>query len=202
MPLRVLLVADDAAVVAPFQSAIRLAGHVAVASAAVNAEEALGHVSAFEANAVLMVVPFHGDDGFDLCRALQLSGPIPVVVVTDQADPRLISQCLITGVVGCIGRSATVGEIAATLSLGGTWFAAVARLRAERDSLVEQSRQLLQTLENRKLIERAKGIYMKLLGLQEAEAHRRLQQESQKRRLGLAELARKIIESDELLGRG
>jgi AmiR/NasT family two-component response regulator len=40
------------------------------------------------------------------------------------------------------------------------------------------------------------------LKIDEAEAHKRLQQESQKRRISLAELAKKIIESQDLLGGG
>ena len=46
----------------------------------------------------------------------------------------------------------------------------------------------------------AKGIFMRRLHLDEPEAHKRLQQESQRRRISLADLARKIIESEELLG--
>jgi two-component system, response regulator PdtaR len=75
-----------------------------------------------------------------------------------------------------------------------------ARRFAEHEQLAEQNRQLTQTLENRKLVERAKGIFMKRLSLDENEAHRRLQQESQKRRINVVELARKIIESEEMLG--
>jgi AmiR/NasT family two-component response regulator len=41
---------------------------------------------------------------------------------------------------------------------------------------------------------------MRRLDLDEPEAHKRLQQESQKRRISLADLAKKIIESEELLG--
>jgi two-component system, response regulator PdtaR len=48
-------------------------------------------------------------------------------------------------------------------------------------------------------VERAKGILMKRLGLDEAAAHRRLQLESQKRRISLGEIAQKIIESEKLL---
>jgi len=55
-------------------------------------------------------------------------------------------------------------------------------------------------LETRKLVEKAKGIFMKRLSLDEAEAHRRLQMESQKRRISLAEQAKKIIESDDIFG--
>ena len=70
----------------------------------------------------------------------------------------------------------------------------------ETERLIRENEQLTQTLETRKLVERAKGIFMRRLKLDEPEAHRRLQQESQKRRISLADLARKIIESEDLLG--
>jgi hypothetical protein len=43
---------------------------------------------------------------------------------------------------------------------------------------------------------------MRKLSLDEPEAHRRLQLESQKRRVPLVDLAKKIIEAEELLGGG
>ena len=70
----------------------------------------------------------------------------------------------------------------------------------EQLQLVEENQQLTQTLETRKLVEKAKGILMKRLGLDEPLAHRRLQQESQKRRISIAELAKKVIESEKLIG--
>jgi len=41
---------------------------------------------------------------------------------------------------------------------------------------------------------------MKRLSLEEPEAHKRLQQESQKRRISIGELAKRIIESEEMFG--
>jgi two-component system, response regulator PdtaR len=67
------------------------------------------------------------------------------------------------------------------------------QLRDERDELAL-------ALETRKLVERAKGILMKRLNIAEPDAHRRLQNESQNRRIPLGDVARKVIESDELLG--
>ena len=49
-------------------------------------------------------------------------------------------------------------------------------------------------------MQRAKAILMKRVRLSEDQAHRRLQQESQKRRISIAELCKKIMESDEMLG--
>ena len=70
----------------------------------------------------------------------------------------------------------------------------------EQQQLISEKESLVQTLETRKLVERAKGIFMKRMNLEEAEAHRRLQLESQKRRISIAELAKRVIESEELLG--
>jgi response regulator NasT len=70
----------------------------------------------------------------------------------------------------------------------------------EQERLIREKAELSATLETRKLIERAKGIFMKRLNLDEPEAHKRLQQESQKRRISLPELAKKIVESEEILG--
>jgi two-component system, response regulator PdtaR len=73
---------------------------------------------------------------------------------------------------------------------------------AEHEKLQQENQALSQTLEERKLVERAKGIFMRRLNLDEPEAHKRLQQESQKRRIPMGELARRIIESEEMLGGG
>jgi len=70
----------------------------------------------------------------------------------------------------------------------------------EQERLIREKAELSATLETRKLVERAKGIFMKRLNLDEPEAHKRLQQESQKRRISLPELAKKIVESEEILG--
>ena len=83
--------------------------------------------------------------------------------------------------------------LAAQMEVAVSRFHEQARLQAEKTDLV-------QTLETRKLVEKAKGVLMRRANLSEADAHKRLQQESQRRRIGLADLAKKIIESEELLG--
>ena len=67
------------------------------------------------------------------------------------------------------------------------------------EAAINEKQALSQMLETRKLVERAKAIFMRRLSLDEPTAHKRLQQESQNRRIALAELARRIIESDEML---
>jgi uroporphyrinogen-III synthase len=53
-------------------------------------------------------------------------------------------------------------------------------------------------LETRKLVERAKGILQRDLGVSEEEAYQTIQRESQQRRKSMKDLAESIILSDDL----
>jgi response regulator NasT len=56
-----------------------------------------------------------------------------------------------------------------------------------------------QTLEDRKLVERAKGLLMKALGLAEPDAFRRLQLAARERNMRLVDVARAIVEQQDIL---
>jgi response regulator NasT len=96
------------------------------------------------------------------------------------------------GVGGWLSGPATPEAIATQVELAVRWF-------DQLESLTTEKNMLSQMIETRKLVERAKAIFMRRLNLDEPTAHKRLQQESQNRRIAIAELARRIIESDEIL---
>ena len=104
--------------------------------------------------------------------------------------PRASSQ---PGVFGYLVKPVSTGSLEAQIAI------AVRRF-GDQQELTREKQHLLDTLEARKLIERAKGIFMRRLKLDESEAHRKLQLESQNRRISMAELAKKVIDSEELLG--
>jgi two-component system, response regulator PdtaR len=56
-----------------------------------------------------------------------------------------------------------------------------------------------QALEDRKLVERTKGLLMSALKLSEQDAFRRLQLTARERNLRLAEVARRVVEQQSLL---
>lgn len=75
----------------------------------------------------------------------------------------------------------------------------IQRLKARIRFLERKVEKLEDALEERKLIERAKGILMERLKLTEAEAMRRLQKESQGRNKKLAEIAHIIVQAGEII---
>lgn len=64
-------------------------------------------------------------------------------------------------------------------------------------SMKQEVDKLKETLNSRKKIEKAKGILMRQLGFDEAEAYRSMQQESMNRGISMKDLARAIIATDE-----
>lgn len=68
----------------------------------------------------------------------------------------------------------------------------VRELRAAREEAADAKRQL----ENRKAIERAKGILMRRTGLSEQEAYRILQRTSQDRSVPMVDVAREVLDSE------
>jgi uroporphyrinogen-III synthase len=65
--------------------------------------------------------------------------------------------------------------------------------------LLESEKSVLSgQLESRKIVERAKGILQRELKINEEEAYRTLQRESQQRRKSMKEIAESIILNDEL----
>lgn len=190
--LRILIVEDETLVGMGLQDQLTRLGHEVVAQAASPAE-ALEKFRQLQPDLMLVDVRLNGGDGIELAAQCLKLRRIPMIVISAFSDPELIRGAAAAGVFGYLVKPVEQGQLAAQLEVTVKRFRESEQLRLEKD-------QLAANLETRKLVERAKGIFMRRLNLDEPEAHKRLQQESQKRRISLAELAKKIIESEELLG--
>jgi len=116
----------------------------------------------------------------------------PVVVVTGVEDPGLIERSIASGVSAYLTKPVDSRELQAALGLAAARHAEFEELEAEVD-------RAQQALEDRKLVERAKGLLMSALGLSEQDAFRRLQLTARERNLRLAEVAARIVEQQTLL---
>jgi response regulator NasT len=142
---------------------------------------------------VLMDIRLDGIDGIELAARLLTLGRAPMVILSAFSDQELVDRASSAGVFGYLIKPVSPESLQAQIEVSIHRFEEHEKVLAEKDELVK-------AMETRKLVERAKGIFMKRLNLDEPEAHKRLQQESQKRRMSLADLAKKIIESEDLLG--
>ncbi|MCC6422212.1 MAG: response regulator [Phycisphaerales bacterium] len=192
--LRVLIVEEDTLVGMGLRSQLERLGHVVIGQAA-TAPEATELYRSQKPDLVLMDIRLDDTAGSELAKALLALRRVPMIIISAYSEAELIERASAAGVFGYLIKPVTLEGVQAQIEVAMRRF-------AEQESLIEKNESLMQMLETRKLVEKAKGIFMKRLGLSEADAHRRLQQESQRRRVGMDEIAKKIIESEELLGGG
>lgn len=131
-------------------------------------------------------------DGLEAAAALEQMD-IPVVIVSAYADPEYLSRSTQAGVFGYVLKPVTPEDLRVNIAVAWSRFHRQHRLRHKVDDLKT-------ALENRKLIERAKGLIMQRLNLSEPEAMKRLQKQARDSRRNMADLARAIIETDQLFG--
>ncbi len=190
--LRCLIVEDDTYVVMGLRAQLEMLGHIVVGDAA-NAAQAEKIFQEQNPDLVLMDIHLDGSDGIELSGKLLARRACPIVVLSAYGDKELVDRAAAAGVYGYLIKPVGAEALSAQIEV------AVGRFK-ERMKLVAENQNLSQSLETRKLVEKAKGIIMQRLKLSEADAHRRLQTESQKRRMNLSDVAKKIIESEEILG--
>jgi AmiR/NasT family two-component response regulator len=191
--IRVLIVEDDTLVGMGLRGQLQKLGHSVVGQAA-DAAEARAMFRAHEPQLVLLDIRLGDDDGIDLARDLLRTRRCPMIIVSAFAEKELIARATEAGVFGYLTKPVDGRMLAAQIEVAGGRFKEAEALRAE-------TAKLSQDLKTRKVMDRAKGILMKRAQLSEEEAHRRLQMESQKRRIGMAELCQRIIESEEMMGK-
>lgn len=155
--------------------------------------EAAGQRHLPESDLLVAVIP--AEDGTAIPELATLAGkhPVPVLAVSDNDDGAQLGALVEAGATSvlCIGVGSDRVRAAANTAIAT--FDRIAGL-ARR---VEQAEQ---NLEDRKRIERAKGILMRQRGISEPEAFRELQVTSMRRNESLRKVAETIIAAKELLG--
>ena len=189
---RVLIVEDETLVGMGLKKDLQRLGHVVVSQAS-TAEQARIEFRDKQPDVVLMDIRLDGADGIELAAELLAERRVPMIILSAYSEQQLIERAGAAGVFGYLIKPVSIESLQAQIEV------ALRRFQ-EHERVLAEKQELAATLETRKLVEKAKGIFMRRLNLDEPEAHKRLQQESQKRRMSIGELAKKIIESEELLG--
>ena len=197
---KVLIVEDETLVGIGLRAHLEKLGHTVIGQAD-DAAQALAMFTQHSPDLVLMDIRLdNGDaddrkdgDGIELSTKLLAIRRVPIIIISAYSDDALHARAAAAGVFGYLVKPVTREALAAQIAVVLRRFTDTETLRDERDTAT-------QSLETRKLVDRAKGILMKRLNLDEPAAHKRLQTESQKRRVSISEIAKKVIESEKLLG--
>ncbi|MEW6662723.1 MAG: ANTAR domain-containing response regulator [Bacillota bacterium] len=129
-------------------------------------------------------------DGFEVARVLDEQRVAPVILVMNE-DYYWVSLDKIkeTGIYGCLVRPLSEVSLLSQVEIAWACFQRIRRLE-------EDNRKIKETLENRKIIDRAKGLLMEQRGLSEQEAFRLLRKASMDRCLSLEKIAKAVIKGE------
>ena len=190
--MRILIAEDDPVIALALTERVRSLGHEPLGPVGDGAQ-AVAEATATRPDLYLFDIEMPELDGLEAAAELTARGlGRPVVVITGIDDRGLIERSVSTGAGAYLTKPVDTRELEAAISL------AAARA-AEREELQAEVADTKQALEERKVIERAKGLLMKALALPEPDAFRRLQLAARERNLRLVDVARAIVEQQDNL---
>lgn len=195
-PIKVLIAEDDENARSLITDLLSTLGHTIVAEVSTG-REAFERAKEVVPDVVLLDV--HMPDGSGIEAAELITQTIPGVAVVlfsgDQTLTLTDRDVTATAAIAFLPKPAPPRVLDSTIRLAAT--RAKELLAARRDA--ESAKQ---ALENRKTIERAKGILMRRTGSSEQEAYRILQRTSQDRSVPMVEIAKAVLASEpEVKGR-
>jgi AmiR/NasT family two-component response regulator len=180
---RVAIVDDHERSRAAIRAAVWAAGGE-VAGEAARQADASAMVARARPDVAVVAVGLPDGDGVQTAAEITQSPGCPVVLFTSHTRDDLVARALEAGVMAYLLKPLRAPELAPTLDLAVARFAETRRLR--------------QTLEERKVIERAKGRLMERMNLTEDEAFRRLRRAAMNSRRPMVEVARALLVSESI----
>jgi response regulator NasT len=167
-------------------------GHTVACSAATG-KELLEQCRSLPPELIITDIKMPELDGIAAVREICADVPAPVILVSAYHDPETLEQAEAAGVFAFLVKPIEGKDLGPAISVAVGRFD---ELRAVRKEAAE----LRQALEDRKIIERAKGILMTTTGIDERDAFQRLQKLSSEKNKRLVDAARMIVAIESALG--
>jgi response regulator NasT len=184
-PLKIVVVEDDPTIRQFLIESLEALGHQVIGEAATGTDM-VRTVLAAEPDVVVFDIHLPGLNGLDALRQIYQEKIVAAVAITADRDQELVHRALEEHVLAYLVKPVEAHQLGPALL--------IARARFEElRSLTEENASLRQTLQNRKVIERAKGVLMKRHRWTEAEAFRRLQRGAMNRRTAMVDLAQEVL---------
>ncbi len=164
-------------------------GHQVV-SGARTGKELVEQCREFHPDLVISHVKMPDMDGIDAAEAIYGFATIPVILVSAFHDEELIQRATSRHILAYLVKPIKDVDLGPAISVAMQRFSEFEALRTE-------AADLKQALEERKMIERAKGIVMQRTGMSDPEAFRRLQKLASSKSRKLVDVAQMIVTAEE-----
>lgn len=194
--LKVVVVEDDATIREFLKDTLENQLGYQVVGEASTGTDMVRTVLALEPDVVVFDIHLPHMDGLEGLRQIYQTRIVAAVAITADRDQALVDRAMQEHVLAYLVKPVEAHQLAPAIQVAWARFEELSSLTAENASL-------RQTLNNRKIIERAKGVLMKRHRWSEADAFRRLQRGAMNRRIPMVDLAQAILNGEEVdLGPG
>jgi two-component system, response regulator PdtaR len=192
--LRFLIADDEALHNLALTSQLEALGHQVVATAS-NGQEAVELAREKRPDMAILDIRMPVMKGPDAARKIHEGTPIPIIILSAYSDTRTVEEATRSPIFHYLVKPVDPDDLAPAI--------AVAKARFGEWQQARQEKNFLETkLEERKILERAKGILMESRQMSEQEAYRFLQKTSQDKNTPMIDLAKKILLAAPLLQKG
>lgn len=189
-----IFIAEDEILIQEGYRAMLSGNNFEVVGTATDGLEAVEKVSKMYDRVDLLIVDINipSIDGIEVIERINQLKKIPAIIVTGYCDDMLIKRAGKVGVYGYLQKPIDRYDLVSTISIAMDRFSEFNRLKNETDVAKK-------ALEERKLVEHAKGILMDKFEMKEKDAMRFLQKKSRDRNKKIVEIAKEIIRAEKML---
>jgi two-component system, response regulator PdtaR len=189
--LKIAIADDELDMREYFQKILPLLGHHVIAVAK-DGRELVEMCAANPPDLVITDIKMPDMDGIEAAARIYKNAPVPVILVSAHSDSEFIRRAEGDYILAYLVKPIKQADLEPAIGI------AMRRFK-QFDTYRKESSDLKQALEDRKVIEKAKGILMKKAGLGEHDAFRRLQKLASDKNRKLIEIARIILTAEEAL---
>lgn len=190
--MRVMLIDQDRGRAAIVEQSLQDAGHEVVARLA-SVERLAQEVEVHQPDVVIIDIESPDRDALENMSVVSRDNPRPIVLFSEEDSEESIAQAIKAGVSAYVSDGMRAERVRPIVDVAVARFREFQALRNELDETRTQ-------LEDRKLIEKAKGLLMKHRDFDETQAYHAMRKMAMDRNQRLAETARNVIAVFDLVG--
>ena len=189
--LKAVIAEDEQLVRSIIRARLEKLGHTVLAEVE-DGVQAVEAAKLHKPDVIIMDIKMPIMDGIEAARVILAEAPCAILFLSSFNEDELLDQASDTGALAYLMKPFRKEDLAPALSIAIRRYREMRSQQKEIDSLKD-------TLETRKLIERAKGILMDRHSMSESEAFKRIHFQARNQNKKMREIAQSIITAAELI---
>ncbi len=190
-PLKAVIAEDEQLTRTIIRARLEKLGHTVVAEAG-DGVQAIEAARTYRPDVIIMDIKMPIMDGIEAARTILSEAPCAILFLSSYNEQDLVEEASETGALAYLMKPFRKEDLAPALEMAVRRFRQIRSQQREIDDLKE-------TLETRKIIERAKGILMDRHHMSEEEAFKRIHFQARNQNKKMREIAQSIITAADLI---